>query len=67
MNPGIWKVGRARLCSACQLDMLPNYVMRCRGDLKKTPCERCGKEAMTMLWQYTMNKAGLTKIGRLDG
>lgn len=67
MNRGVWAIGRARLCPSCQLDMLPEYVMRCDGALRKGICERCGKETMTMSYRYTMNRRGLEKIGRLEG
>jgi len=67
MKDGIWKVERARICPACQMDMLPDYVMRCRGEMKKAICERCGKETHTMIWQYTMKGKAKERIGRLDG
>ena len=67
MNNGIWEIGSARLCLPCQTDMKADYVIRCDGHPQKTVCERCGRETMTMAYRYTMNKAGLTKVGRLEG
>ena len=67
MKAGIWKIASARICPACVADISPYYVMRCDGDLRKTPCGRCGKETMTMAYRYTMNKRGLEIRGRLDG
>lgn len=67
MNRGIWEIGSARLCPRCQADMEPHYVMRCDGKMKAARCDRCGMETITMAYRYTMNRAGLEKIGRLDG
>lgn len=67
MNSGIWEIGRARMCLSCQTDMQTDYVIRCDGQMCKAVCERCGRETMTMAYRYTMNKAGLTKMGRLEG
>lgn len=67
MKAGIWEICRARLCPACALEMEPEYVMRCDGGLRKTGCDRCGKETTTMDYRYTMNRRGLEKRGRQDG
>ena len=68
MEDGIWKVGKARLCTQCQSDMAPLYVFRFDGQMRRGVCERCGKDArLTMMYRYTMNKAGLTLTDRLDG
>ena len=68
MNDGIWEIGEARLCSACHADMAPEYVFRCMGQMRSDVCERCGQQkAVTMFYRYTMNKAGLTRVDRLEG
>ena len=56
------------MCSACHADMAPEYVFRCMGQMRSGVCERCGQQkAVTMFYRYTMNKAGLTRINRLEG
>ena len=71
MNNGIWQVARARLCLPCAeaMDALKggDYVLRCDGHLGKTPCERCGRELMTMVYRYTMSGKALRRLGRENG
>lgn len=55
MNDGINKIGDARLCTSCQVDMAQEYVMRCMGQQRQDLCERCGKvRPVTMRFLYTM-------------
>ena len=68
MNAGIWEVATARLCVSCIEDMAEEYIFspmwrRTQGG----GCERCGKMCIVHEVQYTMNKRGLEKRGKLNG
>ena len=50
MKNGIWKVETARLCWACQIDMIPEYIIQPTREQRRDPvkdrwesgvCERC--------------------------
>lgn len=54
IKPAIWEIGDARICLACQVAMSDEYVMRNMGEQRKGFCQRCGKEAPTFRYLYTM-------------
>lgn len=54
IGDGVNRIDSARLCTACQVDMEPIYVMRCDGQFQRGACERCGKDGFTLLYRYTM-------------
>jgi hypothetical protein len=63
MKSGINEIGEARLCTACQLDMAAEYVMRCMGNQRQDLCDRCGKvRPVTLAFKYTMK--GKEKVRR---
>lgn len=68
MDNGIWKIAKAKLCGQCIRDMKDEYIFapmwrrtRCG------TCERCGETCIVNEVQYTMNKRGLEKRGKLNG
>ncbi len=70
MNNGIGTIGEARLCMPCQIDMAPEYVIRCMGQQRQDLCDRCHKVyPVTMVFKYTMKgkekeRRGLTWDGK---
>ena len=68
MDNCIWKIATAKLCGQCILDMEDGYI--CSPTWRRTlvgKCERCGEMRIVYEVQYTMNKRGLEKRGKLNG
>lgn len=63
MKRAIDEICWARVCIPCSLDMEDIYLVRRRGDGKRTICERCGKESMTLKVQYFMKGAERIRRG----
>lgn len=64
MNDGIWKIGNARMCPECSVDMADEYVMRCMGSAARGSCDRCGRDKpLTHIWKYTMKGKALRRRG----
>lgn len=67
MNAGIWKIATAELCGQCIRDMEDEYIFSPRRRTLGGMCERCGENRLVHEVQYTMNKRGLEKRGKLNG
>lgn len=67
MNAGIWKIAAAKLCGQCIRDMEDEYIFSPRRRTLGGMCERCGENRIVHEVQYTMNKRGLEKRGKLNG
>lgn len=68
MDNGIWKIATAELCGQRIRDMEGEYIFAPRW--RRTlggKCERCGEMRSVHEAQYTMNKRGLEKRGKLNG
>ena len=68
MNAGIWEIATALLCGQCIRDMEDEYIFSPMW--RRTlvgQCERCGEARIVREVQYTMNKRGLEKRGKLNG
>ena len=63
MKPAIREICWGRVCIPCSVDMETIYLVRRRGDAKRTTCERCGQECMTLKLQYIMKGAERIRLG----
>lgn len=59
------KICKGIVCASCQLDMEEEYVVRRLGNIKKTVCDRCGKEILTSEILYTLGYKGFKRRGWL--
>lgn len=68
MDKGIWKIAEAWICPVCRAEMAAEYVIRELGPMQRRTCQRCGKESPSVKkCKYTMGRASLERIGRLEG